>query len=62
MFLARSKMICARNLQSLTIIRIKKSNKQSPLPLFVRLPWSYLQSLSLSQVHRQVRQKQNLDE
>ena len=36
--------------------------KQSPLPLLGILPWSYLQSLSLSQVHRQVHQKQYHDD
>ena len=35
--------------------------KQSPLPLLGILPWSYLQSLSLSQVHRQAHQKQYHD-
>lgn len=36
--------------------------KQSPLPLLGILPWSYLQSLSLSQVHRQAHQKQYHDD
>ena len=36
--------------------------KQSPLSLLGTLPWSYLQSLSLSQVHRQVHQKKYHDD
>ncbi len=36
--------------------------KQGLLPLLGILPWSYLQSLSLSQVHRQAHQKQYHDD